>query len=265
MNSRIKLAVAGALTLASASAFAVNLPTTGNGSAVLTLFSTDDTTPFSYTFDLGINFNDVLANYSTPGFTKSFSLTGLAADLAANPAAQANLVFDVTSASTTGSVATVGGFKLITTFDPATTSAAIGAITTGALSQANGHNNTFLTNFGATNPSFTTNPADTNYANANYNTVLNTFPTGTNVAASTSSALPFYELVSAKGTTTLATSTNLGGTWTINLSTDMLTYTVPGGSVPLPASVWLLISGLAGMFVLGRRRKDDAGFEATPA
>ena len=45
------------------------------------------------------------------------------------------------------------------------------------------------------------------------------------------------------------------GQWLLN-SDGHLTYTIAGpGSVPLPAAVWLLMSGLAGIATIGRRRK----------
>lgn len=265
MKLPVKLAVSAALTLASAGAFAVTLPSTGDGSLTLTLFSTNDGTPFSYAFDTGLTFSQATpALLNTPGTTLTFNLTGLSADLAstAGQAALTNgLVFDVTAASATGGITTVGALKLETTFDPSVSLATISAIQSGAISAAEGANNKWLTNFGATNPSFTTNTADANYANANYNASLETF--AVNAAASTSSALPFYELTNNRGTTSVGNTTTYAGTWSIDLTADTLTYTVAGAAVPLPPSVWLMISGLAGLAVLGRRRKGDFG--ALPA
>jgi hypothetical protein len=258
MNLSVKLAVSTALTLASAGAFAVTLPTTGNGSLTLTLFSTNDGTPFSYSFDTGTLFSqNSPALLSTPGFSVTYSLTGLAADLAANPGAVANgLVFDVTAASSTGSIATAGAFKLETTFDPSVSLATVQAIQSGAVAAANGHNNTFLTNLSG-NPDFTTNTSGADYANANYNASLNTF--AVNAASSTNNSLPFYLLVSGRGTTSATTTTQYAGSWTINLTNDTLTYSVPGGApVPLPPSIWLMVSGLAGVALLSRRRKASA-------
>jgi hypothetical protein len=264
MNLKMKFALGGVLALASAGAFAqtISLPSSGNGSAVLTLFSTDDSTPFSYTFNLGLTFTDLLnASYQTPGFTKSWSLTGLAGDLSGFTGTS-NLVFDVTAAKQSGSIAVAGSFGLETTFDPSILLSTITALQSGSLQTAEQKNNAFLTNFGTTNPSFTKTTTDPNYANANYNAQLNTF--AINAAASTSLALPFYELVSNKSTTsTIQTPLVYAGKWTINLATDTLTYTVPGSQVPLPAGVWLLASGLLGMFLMSRRRRsDDAAFGA---
>ena len=66
-------------------------------------------------------------------------------------------------------------------------------------------------------------------------------------------------------TTAIQTPVTFAGLFSINLATDTLTYTVPGSGtspVPLPAGVWLLLSGLAGMGVFGRRRNDAAGTAA---
>jgi hypothetical protein len=58
---------------------------------------------------------------------------------------------------------------------------------------------------------------------------------------------------------------SLGGPWTAGASGGTLdfhsTYTVTLGSpavVPLPASVWLLGSGLLGLGIVGRRKRTDA-------
>jgi len=267
MKFSVKLAVSAAFTLASAGSYAgISLPSTGDGSLTLTLFSTNDGTPFSYSFDTGYTLSQLTsAAFSTPGSTLNFSLTGLAGDLSANSSATPNLVYDVTAAGQTGSIAKAGSFTLATTFDPGVSQATIAGSTSGAVASAVNTNNNWLSNFGATNPSFTTNSADANYANANYGVGLNTF--GYNAASSTANSLSFYELVSNKSTTsTVQTPTVFAGTWSINLATDTLTYSVPGSApVPLPPSVWLMISGLAGVAVLGRRRKGSSDLGAMPA
>jgi hypothetical protein len=254
MKHLVKAAVGGIVALASAGAFAQPvLPTTGDGSVTLTLFSTNDSTPFSYSYNMGLTLSQLSTLPTAPGTSQSWSLTGLASDLSGF-AGTSNLVFDVTAAAATGSIATAGSFKLASTFDPVTAPpATVAGTTSGALSAAEGHNNTWLSNWGGgtANNQFTNNAAAANYANANYGAGLNTF--SYNAAASTGTALPFYELVSKMGSTSIATTSTFAGVFTIDLSSDTLTYTVPS-SVPLPAGVWLLVSGLAGLGVFGRRR-----------
>jgi len=286
MNMTVKLAIGTALALTSAGAFAQTVPTppyttvnTGpNGSLMLTLFSTNDATPFSYSFNTGLNFNDVnVAGMNTPGLTLTWSLTNLATDLgtSAGVAALANgLVFDVSAASA-GALATAGGLKILTTADPTSvTLANVAATTAGILQSSVAQNTTFLTALGGAgmtgatpvNGYYTSTTIDPTYANANYNQTYNNL--GFTAAGSTSSALPFYLMTNAARSTTttpIVAPTVDAGTWTINLTADTLTYSVGGSSVPLPASLWLLMSGVAGVLVLGRRRKDEMGFGAFTA
>jgi hypothetical protein len=255
MNHLVKLAVGSALALAASSAFAtVSLPSAATGgSLTLTLFSNDDTTPFSYAFDTGLTLS-TLGSLPTSG-SESWSLTGLATDLSGF-GGTSNLVFDVSAAGqAAGNPAkTAGLYHFATTFDPSVSLATITAITNGPIETAVGNNNSWLGAFGAGQTSFSTSTADANYANAKYPSNYNAF--GNNAASSVGTALPFYELTQAKGATgvTSAAPSTFAGTWSVNLSTDMLTYTV--APVPLPAGVWLLLSGLTGMGLLGRRRRD---------
>ena len=258
MKLSAKIAVAAALGLGAANAFAtISLPTSGNGTLMLSLFSNSDDTPFSYAFDTGLTFNSLTPTFlSTPG-TTTFNLTGLATDFAsaAGQAALSNLVFDVTASAQTGGVATAGGFHLDTTFAPSVSLATITSIQSGAINSAVGTDNSFLSNFGATNPSFTTSPTAENYLNATYNSQLNTF--AVNAAAGVGNSLAFYQLANNRGTSSPGqTPVVYAGTWSVNLTNDTLSYTVPSSAVPLPPSVWLMVSGLAGVAILGRRRKD---------
>jgi len=262
MKHFVKLAL-GTLALASSAAFAQapSLPSSGNGSVTLTLFSTNDATPFSYSYNLGLTMSQLSTLPTAAGTSQSWSLTGLSTDLAGYSAAS-SLVFDVSGASQSGNPArTNGAVKFATTVDSSVSAATLAALVNGGPEAAEAANNTWLTNWsGTANNQFTTNTAATNYANANYGAAEGAW--AFNAASSVSNSVPFYELMTATGgtTTTIQTPVTFAGLFSINLATDTLTYTVPGTSpVPLPAGVWLLLSGLAGMGVFGRRRNDVNG------
>lgn len=266
MKNFVKLAI-GALALASGGAFAQApvLPTTGSGSVTLTLFSTNDSTPFSYSYNLGLTTSQLSTLPTAAGSSQSWTLTGLSADLSGFSGAS-SLVFDVSGAGGAGSPAKVAGAdQFATTFAPSVSAATIAALANGGVEAALGNNNTWLGAWsGTANNQFTTNTTASNYANAAYNSAENTW--AVNAAGSASSSLPFYELLTAKGgaSATIETPVTFAGLFSINLATDTLTYTVPGSTspVPLPAGVWLLLSGLAGMGVFGRRRNDVTGAAA---
>jgi hypothetical protein len=73
---------------------------------------------------------------------------------------------------------------------------------------------------------------------------------------SVNSALNFYNI--SYSTHTVSSNTAIGGYFYLNSSTGDLTYNVaytpPTPSVPLPAAVWLLGSGLLGLAGIGRRK-----------
>jgi hypothetical protein len=267
MKHFVKLAL-GTLALASSAAFAQapSLPSaaTTGGSLTLTLFSTNDGTPFSYSYNLGLTMNQLSTLPTAAGSSQSWSLTGLSTDLTGFTGTS-NLVFDVSGASASGNAArAAGAIKFATTVDSSVSAATLAALTNGGPEAAESANNTWLTNWsGTANNQSTTNPSATNYANANYGTAEQTW--AFNAASSVSNSVSFYELATALGgtTTTIQTPTQFAGLFSINLSNDTLTYSVPGTSpVPLPAGVWLLLSGLAGMGVFGRRRNDVNGAAA---
>jgi len=80
-------------------------------------------------------------------------------------------------------------------------------------------------------------------------------PTGT---VGTSS-LNFYETVTSSDISNAsASATKLAGTWALS-STGLLTYTVASSSTPLPAAVWMLLSGLLGFGSIARRRGSVGG------
>jgi hypothetical protein len=105
---------------------------------------------------------------------------------------------------------------------------------------------------------------------ANYNALVgpvnggNLGLSGFNFSGTVGTALDFFNLVpntAKRGTVTLTQYANAQGAgfWFLS-STGDLTYNVPASTspVPLPAAVWLLVSGLAGLGAIGRRRNAPA-------
>jgi hypothetical protein len=96
------------------------------------------------------------------------------------------------------------------------------------------------------------------YSDASGNTSVNGNISGvTDVAAGTANAFYNFTQNKANGSSGSSSETLLGS---FLFSGNTLTYTAAGGTapVPLPAAVWLLVSGVSGLIGIGRRRKTAA-------
>jgi len=177
----------------------------------------------------------------------------------------ANIQYTVASAVYTG---TLLGKVLETTLASAPTTirnAAVGA----AVSAVRSFTGNLNANCANANPCTAATSADATYAGQTLwaEKYGNNLPIS--AAANVGTALGFY-LISASSSSVTANSTiqqyaNVNGVaqWLLD-ATGNLTYTVPGGTapVPLPAAVWLLLSSLVGFGTVARRRKDGGALAA---
>jgi hypothetical protein len=287
LSSRLAIIAAASATLLAPAAFAqvadplplisnnpsAAIPPTGSYGSGLTVSIWDTTKNVSLVEYLGIggtamNFGDALPASLAPsgGLTLDFGVvTGFSSTFAGSSVS--NLVYEVTAASSVGLGAT-----------------AIKAETTGPLGGFNATNNGNVagvasavnTFYGQVNAACPASVGCASDSSTNLNTAAFAGQTSyadhyngqiplTSAAASVGSSLGFYLLGRTSSTATATASvqqyanTSGIGQWLLNTD-GHLTYTIPGpvGEVPLPAAVWLLLSGLSGLVTIGRRRAEAA-------
>jgi hypothetical protein len=271
-------AVAGALLLASSHAFAQLPPAPptppgpfpSQANSGLMVAAWDDVRGVSLIQWLGFTFNDFTENLVTPesGGTINFG-TLQSWDAVFTGSLATNVRYEVFAVQNTGgnlqqqSLLTTGG-------------ASAGALNNNTVAGAANIIGQFIgteingsagcdSNPGA-NPCVTNSSADVGYAgNAGGNQLgpryANQFPTSANASALVGTSLAFYEAhassedgFEAANRVRYSNSSNFAS-WLLT-SAGNLTYSLAAGNteVPLPAAVWLLMSGLAGFGALSRRR-----------
>lgn len=270
MRSKTKLgAVVGAVALAlSAHAFA----NTGVGATGTIWLSIDDhTTSTEYFFDTGLsaqNFNGS-ATLAPISFAGGNNASNFSSFLSTIQGGNLSTSTDAITYSVIGAASAVVGTNTTQTrfVDFTSVGAPNGAGTNGASSTANvnqeyGNINAFLGALG--NPSGGSSALGTaassnqwfaGSGSANLDSLL-----VANNGGLLNQALGFYQ---ATGLLPATTNPNGGlsafaGSWSLNLATDALNYTVSTSTVPLPAPLLLLLSGLGAMGIVGRRNRAAA-------
>ncbi len=234
-----------------------------NSGVIFSLFSVNPDTPFSYVYSLGLT-QDALAQTNgmqTPGVNLPWALPSLSIP---GTVSVSDLRWTVTAPGQGN--ARTGGAHLLTTAALGADGAALAALTTsGAITTTAGTGTAFIRDIlnNAANPGtpdISTTTGDPLNALTSWNATLGGLPF--NVAGGVTDALSFFLFTSGVGNALPAVSRYQAadgtlGQWALNLAAGTLTYSI--NAVPLPAGVWLLLSGLAGMGVVGRRRnKGDA-------
>lgn len=269
---RLLTAAAATAVLAAASGIAVGqtvptqpvsgpVPTPDSGNGGLFVWAYDAVRNVSLVDYLGLSLNDVLptSNMTTDGFTLDFGVVSQYSTIFGASSAS-NIRWGVGAADFQGGISSM---SLVSTGPLANSTLFMNA---AGLSSANGQMNNFLLSVNGacatTNPCTATSPDAGQYAGQS--TWADTWGGGLGweATATVGTALGFYRVTPGPGarpTTAVVTAyASLAGNygqWLLD-EAGHLTYSVP--SVPLPAAVWLLLSGAAGVFTVGRRRRGAA-------
>lgn len=175
-----------------------------------------------------------------PGFSSTFSSVGSTTDymVVAQSAQPSGALFTESSASQAAQL----------------TASALTTLQSGISGEAANWENNAAGTGTAIDTNGTTNYSAINGPNKAGTNGLN----GYNFSGNVGTALNFFNLVpgSSRGTVSLSQFSNSQGAgfWFLSSTGDLSWNVLEPSSVPLPAAVWLFVSGLAGLGAIGRRR-----------
>lgn len=272
MKTAVKaLAATAALAFAGSAALAQTVPPqpapgpmpdagTGNGGLIVTIW--DAVRGVSLIQYLGLQLDSILpsTNMTQPGFVLNFGTIG-AFNSVFGTSQAGNIQYHVTAADSTGSGVSAGRRIAAT--------AGLGSVptpTTGQVRDSTVRSRDFTQLFilgtggcNGANPCIAENSSQGQYGGGDgWGATIGGFLP--NAAATVGTALGFYlattaSTLQAPPTISVYQAATGFGQWLLTAG-GQLTYSVP--AIPLPAAVWLLLSGLVGLTAVSRRRRAAA-------
>ena len=230
---------------------------TNNGSLSLYIESKGAAT-WNVSSNLGLFLNDVVPTKMDgsdgQGLSLTWHLDGLNALVAGSGVAASDLVWGVNATDTQAfSTAPAGSIRVATTVGTGITTVNNSQLN----STANSISNVVIANNAtAGNPDVNTTAQAGNDTRDKLSTSYGIVGFSWTGALSDTLAMYLYSNTGNQlsGSSNAASGTQYAGLWTLNLANDTLSYSVaPTSTVPVPAALWLLLSGLSGLGVIGRR------------
>jgi hypothetical protein len=272
MNSLVKVAIAGVLSLGASGAFAASLSAPWTGSSDLVLVVENATTHTAYALDTGVSLDSLLPTGSlVSGATLDTSISALNKSISASPALQSFLAANPASGDlwTLEGAQYAGGGSATSTNQNSKAPGAAKAVFTSANGTTtnqnvttkvllnlenveNGINNDVTLSNGGLFPLTTGSETSAGSVSAGAEERY-AFWGNNDFASLGSTAMQLFGFTGNSGTGKL--QSYILGTATLDASGNL---TIAGNAipptVPLPAAVWLFGSGLLGLFGVSRRR-----------